>query len=46
MDVMMANTLETIGSGTQVSHHLEIELGGLMKLIEPIVAWLMKGQIV
>jgi hypothetical protein len=46
MDVMMTNTLETIGSGTQVSHHLGIELGGLMKLKEPFAAWLMKGQIV
>ena len=29
-----------------MANTLEIELGGLMKLIEPIVAWLMKGQIV
>jgi carbon monoxide dehydrogenase subunit G len=45
MNMQMTNTLKTNGSGTVVSHHLEIELGGLVKLIEPVLARMIKGQI-
>ncbi len=40
----MCNSFESFEGGTRVTHNLDIRLGGLMKLVEPIVAMSMKQE--